>query len=120
MLCSVDPRGRTLKEGFIPVSDPKARGYFDILVRNEESISGTPFSLALHFMSVGDEVAVKAGKRQLKYRGVDDPITAISLVASTHGIATAYRILNEVLDDPESTVEAVSYTHLTLPTNREV
>lgn len=109
MLCSVDSRGRTLKEGFIPVSDPKAKGYFEILICNEESItSGTPFSLALQFMSVGDEVAVKAGKRLLKYRGTDDPITAISLLASGQGIATAYRILNEILNDPESTVEEVN------------
>jgi len=97
-----------LKEGFIPVSDPKTKGYFEILVRNEESISGTPFSLALQFMSIGDEVAVKAGKRLLKYRGTDDPITTISMVASAQGISTAYRLLNEILNDPESTVEEVN------------
>jgi NAD(P)H-flavin reductase len=44
----------------------------------------------------------------LKYRGTDDPITAISLLASGQGIATAYRILNEILNDPESTVEEVN------------
>lgn len=107
LLCSVDPRGKTLKEGFVPISAPDAKGYFEILVRNQGFISGAPFSLALQYMSIGDEIAVKAGKKLLKYRGSDDPITDITLIASESGIANSYRILNEILNDSESTVEKV-------------
>jgi len=106
-LCSVDAKGRTLKEGFFPINSPSAKGYFEIICRNGGYVAGDQFALALQFMSPGDELAVKAGRRRMRFLAPDDPITSISLVASGLGVAPALQLLYEVLPDGESTVQAL-------------
>eukprot|EP01036_Dinobryon_divergens_P022711 gene22711-30994_t len=100
-LCVVDSRDRVLKEGCFPVS--WSAGQFQIAVRNPPSVSNRTgssrekFSAALLQLQAGDELAVKAGRRRLSYRGPEKDIENVAMVVSGGGIAPALQILQQVL-----------------------
>lgn len=55
-------------------------------------------------MSLGEELAVKAGKRRLQYRGEDDPIEALSFIVSGQGIAPTLQIIKTITSDSDSAI----------------
>lgn len=108
-LCVVDSRDRVLKEGCFPVS--WSAGQFQIAVRNPPSVSNRTgssrekFSAALLQLQAGDELAVKAGRRRLSYRGPEKDIENVAMVVSGGGIAPALQILQQVLRSAETAEE---------------
>ena len=67
---------------------------------------------------------IKKYNGQIIFNGVDMVFKRglISVISGPSGIGktTILNILSGIDNDYEGTVSAVSYTHLTLPTNREV
>ena len=55
------------------------------------------FASALQQLSPQDELAVKAGKRQLSYRGPEKDIDNVAMIISGMGITSALQILQQVL-----------------------
>lgn len=110
LLCTVDAKGRTLKEGFFLASPPEALGYFDIVCKSGRQVpndlSGLP--LALQFLQEGEELAVKCGaKRLVLPRGDATSIAALSVLTSGMGILPTLQLLREVLSDARSSVQLV-------------
>ena len=103
-MCAIDAKDRVFKDSVFPISGPKPRGYFDILLRREKE-GDDSFSRALDSVPLGDELAFKGGRYRLKYAGGDSSINAVTLVASGLGIAPAVQIARGVLLDRQSTVE---------------
>mmetsp|Transcript_11008 Transcript_11008/g.15144 ORF Transcript_11008/g.15144 Transcript_11008/m.15144 type:complete len:432 (-) Transcript_11008:28-1323(-) len=103
-LCVVDARNRVLKEECFPVAC--GPGSFEIVVRNPPSVAGTrsrhaKFSAALQQLLPEDELAVKAGRRRLTYRGPETAIENIAMVVSGLGIAPALQLLRQLLPPAE-------------------
>ncbi len=90
-----------LKESCFPVS--WSAGQFQIAVRNPPPVSSRTgssrekFSAALQQLQADDELAVKAGRRRLSYRGPEKDIDNVAMVVSGLGIAPALQILQQVL-----------------------
>ena len=103
-MCAIDAKDRVFKESVFPISGPKPRGYFDILLKRAKE-GDDSFSKALDSIPLGDELAFKGGKYRLKYTGGDSSISAVTLVASGLGIAPAIQIVRGILPDRESTVD---------------
>lgn len=63
--------------------------------------------MAMQYMSEGDELALKGGKRRLLYTGKDEIISSMTLIASGLGITPTLQILSAVLPDEDATVEDI-------------
>lgn len=104
----MDAKGRALKQSFFVSSAPTAKGYFEVLCKNGGLISdGAQFSVAMQFMELGDELAVKAGHRKLSLSTIEGPILNMSILVYEEGIVPTLLLLRSVLADSESTVEQV-------------
>jgi hypothetical protein len=101
-LCVVDSRNRVLKEGCFPVS--WSQGRFEVVLRNPPA-AGSPlspldkFANAIAQLEEMEELAVKAGRRRLAYRGSETAIDNIAMVVTDMGIAPAVQILRQVLEN---------------------
>jgi NAD(P)H-flavin reductase len=110
VLCTVDARGRTLKQSFFLASPPSAQGYFEVLGRSGGRISGAAgddFVLALQFAELGDDFAVKKGPRKLRLPESEEPISSLAVIASGVGILPALQLARGALADPDSTVSSL-------------
>jgi ferredoxin-NADP reductase len=85
------------------------RGYFEIILKRGTNGDYENFVKAFDGLSVGDEIAIKAGKFRLNYNGDDDPIKYLTVIASGLGIAPALQLLKTTLADAQSTVEEVDF-----------
>lgn len=106
ILCLVDAKGRALKQGFFVTSAPTAQGYFDVMCKSGGFVSdGAQFTVAMQFIEVGDELAVKAGPRRLILGPTDGPVTSMSILVHGEGIVPTVQLLRSVLADPEAALE---------------
>lgn len=104
-ICSVDAKGRPLKGAFFLASPPATEGFFEIVCTSSGALtSGTSIPLELQFMDVGNELAIKAGKKRLLFPVVagEAEISALSVLASGMGILPTLQLLREVLAEPQS------------------
>lgn len=102
----MDSLDRVVKEPVFPVA--RDDGQFDILLQRTDGNS-EKFTRALSSLSVGDELAYKAGRRRLNYIGQDAEIRGITILASSIGIAPALQILRGILPDQDRCVFSHNY-----------
>lgn len=104
-ICSVDAKGRPLKGDFFLASPPASEGFFEIVCPSNGALTtGASITLELQFMDIGNELAVKAGRKRLVFpvAAVEAEISALSVLASGMGILPTLQLLREVLAEPQS------------------
>lgn len=107
-MCVIDDEDRVLKESFFPISTQNSKGYFDVVVKNENDYAGNidenSFASTLKELRVGDELAFKGGRYRLNYSGKQKKITALTCVAAGVGITPILQVLRGVLPESESSI----------------
>jgi len=110
-MCVIDDEDRVLKESFFPISTQNSKGYFDVVVKNENDYAGNidenSFASTLKELRVGDELAFKGGRYRLNYSGKQKTITALTCVAAGLGITPILQVLRGVLPESESSISDV-------------
>ena len=92
----------------MPVAlDDSKNKFFCVLKKYDES-RYSAFDEALNKLNVGDEIAVKSGRRQLSQAAkYCDPIKYITLVSSSLGIAPSLSLMHSI-SDSSSAVEGLT------------
>lgn len=110
-MCVIDDDDRVHKESFFPISTQKSKGYFDVVVKNENDYAGSidenSFTSTLKELSIGDELAFKGGRYRLSYAGKQKKITSLTCVAAGVGITPVLQVLRGVLPESESSINDV-------------
>jgi NAD(P)H-flavin reductase len=110
VLCLPSAHGHNIKKSYYSVAPPSSRGCIDIVGRSKAvlgSRGNTDVDVALRYLSVGDEVAVKAGPHRLRLPEIGDQIQRIVAVASGEGILPAVQLMRALCADQDTTVADV-------------
>lgn len=89
----MDDNGKVALGKLFPFNYAGKSGQFSCIIKTDSNPSSDGFEDALLSLSVGDEIAVKAGKRHLGVAAKNcDPIRNINLFACSMGIAPALQM----------------------------
>lgn len=108
VLCSTDSYGNPIKEDFYPSTLNIGENHFGVLTRIFKRSKDDRLSLLLPTLTHGDEAAYKVGSNIFDYRGPENPIRFMTIVASGVGIVPILELLQRVLTrTDEFNVESV-------------
>lgn len=105
-MCSVDERGNPVKEEFYPTVFQMDRNHLGVVSRIFKRSNDDKLSTLLPSLAYGDEIAFKPGPNVLQYKGSENPIKFLTIVASGTGIIPILDILKRVLNDDEFEVDS--------------
>lgn len=109
ILCISDADGKVLKQTFFPTS--VAKESFEVVYQHSNSyVESTAtatqeFSKQLDFMLDKDEAGFKGGQSRIVYKGNEDPIRSLTVVAVGLGITPAIQLLKTVFGDSSTSIE---------------
>eukprot|EP00640_Fibrocapsa_japonica_P001264 CAMPEP_0113934824 /NCGR_PEP_ID=MMETSP1339-20121228/2086_1 /TAXON_ID=94617 /ORGANISM="Fibrocapsa japonica" /LENGTH=406 /DNA_ID=CAMNT_0000936765 /DNA_START=317 /DNA_END=1537 /DNA_ORIENTATION=- /assembly_acc=CAM_ASM_000762 len=127
-LCGLDPENTVQHGSYHPLSPRRQKGEFEIVGRSsrrgndgalmsqgaghqqqQRSQDEDMFSRVLDTLAIGDELAVRVGRKTLAYRGSYSPISDLTLVASgATSILPILQLIRDLLPSSESSVKTAT------------
>lgn len=91
-------QGRTVMRSYTPISEPDARGFFELLIKTYPTGN---LSRVIDALQPGDHLEIKGPKGQFNYRR--NMCETVGMIAGGTGLTPCLQVLEQALRDPHDT-----------------